>query len=110
VSDSLDAEPEYRQTSVVDILLPPTTSIQQGLALQPVNVQLSGCDLIAIHRGERILYVYGFVEYLDMSETLRRTHFCWRYHVQAGFNSIPTGFHIMADIPAPYLRCTSNAG
>jgi hypothetical protein len=105
-SASLPAEPEYRQIGTVDILLPPNTATPQGLAMQAVSVRLAGSDFIAIQNGDEQLYVYGFIDYLDLGEKRRETHFCWRYHIPHGFDALSTGFHIMADIPPAYLQCT----
>jgi hypothetical protein len=99
----LPPEPDYSGemgNAQVDFVLAP------GGAAQPLQVKLSAWDFLPLRRGERKLYIYGFVRYLVMGEHERETRFCFEYYVPGGFTSQPRGFYQAIDVPPAYTRCT----
>lgn len=90
------------------------TFIERNIILSPrqgitwVNVFITPEDLERIKQRQAFLYVYGRVDYLDLSETERHTGFCKLYWIPYG----PTdpvnveGFVDSAAIPRAYTVCT----
>lgn len=106
IAGVLPEEPEYRDIRAIDFVLPPNISVPQGIAIEPPAIPVVVSDFVAIREGTVSLYVYGFIDYIAFGITERQTRFCWRYHVPHGFNRTPEGFHIFADIPSIYTKCT----
>lgn len=104
--DGLPAEPEYRQANIMDLVIPPNVNVNEGIAVAPASVSVPISDFVAVRQGASFLYVYGFVDYVDFGGVERQTRFCWRYNMPWGFNQVPEGFRIFANIPPAYLRST----
>jgi hypothetical protein len=99
-ADGLPEVPEYQNERVMDFILPPN-------APHPIlQVGLSATDFIKIKGGQSFLYLYGFVDYLDIGNARRQTRFCFYYHVPHGFNAFPEGFYPAARVPSVYTECT----
>jgi hypothetical protein len=105
--DDLPAKPTYEgkgDPSVIvskfdgNLLLPPNA------AIQPITIGISSSDFPAIWMGKPVLYLYGFVDYLDVYDRAWTTNFCFLYNVPAGFNPNPKGFYIGG--PAVYNVAT----
>ena len=92
--DELPEEPIYEGTGIIvakfdgNAFLPPNANVQ------PVNVGISGSDFVPIRQGKSVLYLYGFVDYLDVYDRQRTTRFCFIYHVPGGFNPSPEAFYL----------------
>jgi hypothetical protein len=98
--DSLPPEPEYQRESAVNITLPP------DVPLQPMNVLIPLANFTEIRQGNPVLYVYGFVDYLDLGDKERQSRFCFMYYVPSGFVSMERGFYMATAVPETYTRCT----
>jgi len=101
----LPADPDYEgsgfNTIGASALLPPDTATQ---ALQP---GISNFDFMPIYERKSTLWLYGFVDYLDINDINDRPHqsrFCFEYRAPGGFNPNPEGFYISG--PEAYNRCT----
>jgi hypothetical protein len=73
----------------------------------PVRVGVSGNEIRLIQLGEKVLYLYGYVEYEIIAQperTNRMTRFCFVYHIPGGFNPISEGFLIAG--PPGYNEAT----
>jgi hypothetical protein len=97
----LPPEPEYPLGEGVDIqninvLFPPE------FTTQPIELIFTGDQLAKVNKGELLLYVHGFIVYLDFSGKERRTDFCYRYIVPFGGSTEPPGFYIDATAPPKY--------
>jgi hypothetical protein len=82
-------EPDYSGKmgrAQVDFVLAP------GGLVQPLRVNLSAQDFVALRHGERKLYVYGFVAYSDIGKQIRESHFCFTYYVPEGYTAQKRGF------------------
>jgi hypothetical protein len=78
--------------------------LPSGASVAPLRVGVDAHDFTAIRQGKSFLYVYGFVDYLDVSKRPCQTKFCFLYHVPGGFNPIPEGFVFGG--PAAYNQAT----
>jgi hypothetical protein len=83
----------------IDTVLPP------GIPIQP-RLVLSGDEFIKIRVGKLTLYIHGFIEYLDIGRTERRTAYCFAYLVQSGFSPAESGFYPCLEVPTAYTECT----
>lgn len=97
----LPPEPEYTLGQGADIqninfLIPPEAPTQ------PIRLLIMGDELAQVNRGERFLYVHGFIIYLDFSGKERRTDFCYYYAAQLGGSTDPAGFFIAITAPPKY--------
>ncbi len=101
-SGDLPAEPEYFGDRVQDIKA--TVTIPPDIATQPLQLGISSLEWPAIRTGQKVLYIYGFVQYNDAFDRPHETRFCYLYHVPGGFNPNPTGFYLTG--PPAYNRCT----
>jgi hypothetical protein len=99
----LPAIPEYIPgqgfDQQIDTVLPP------GVPIQP-RLGMSGDEFIQIRAGTLTLYVHGFIEYLDIGQTERRTAYCFAYVVQSGFSPAESGFYPCIEVPRDYIKCT----
>lgn len=84
----------------VNIVLPPNA------VAQPLHVKIRLSDFIAVRRGTKKLYVYGFIDYTDFANNPRQSRFCFTYHVPTGFDSLRRGFYLATNVPTAYTRCT----
>jgi hypothetical protein len=97
--------PDYGRMSTVfrrTIILSPENGINW------INVPLSVDDLESIKTRQTYLYIYGQMDYLDMSDTERYTRFCQIYWIPygAGDPVFREGFNVSAVIPSAYTECT----
>jgi len=97
---ALQPEPKYKYEQSVDIVLPPDQPIQ------PLRIMIAQTDFIDVRQGDPVLYVHGFVDYLDLGGQERKTRFCFVYNVPSGFTSSNRGFYISGNAPAAYTKCT----
>ncbi len=97
----LPDEPVYAGEGVQDIRA--TVTFPPDALTQPIKLGVSSRDWPAIRTGQKILYIYGFVEYTDAFDRHRESRFCYLYHVPAGFNPNPAGFYVSG--PEAYNRC-----
>ena len=67
-------------------------ALPPGASVAPLRVGVDAHDFIAIRQGKSFLYVYGFIDYMDIYKRPFGTRFCFLYHVPGGFNPIPEGF------------------
>ena len=72
------------------------------------NVPICVEDLERIKTRETFLYVYGRVEYMDISERARQTNFCKIYWIPYGPSDsvFQEDFVESAVIPRAYTECT----
>ena len=66
--------------------------LPSGASVTPLRVGVDANDFTAIRHGRSFLYVYGFIDYLGISNRPCSTKFCFLYHVPGGFNPIAEGF------------------
>ena len=102
---SLPQTPEYplgqgADIKGVNLMLPP------NIPVQPIQLGISGDEFSQILRTEIFLYIHGFVEYLDLTRTERRTAFCFYYAVQRGYSPAPSAFYLELTAPPEYNDCT----
>jgi hypothetical protein len=98
--EKLPPNPEYKSISEVDIMLPTVIPVQ----IMGTMILLS--DFTAIRNGDFVLYVYGFVDYLDFAEEERQSRFCFIYHLGGGFTSMKRGFYTATNVPKTYTGNT----
>jgi hypothetical protein len=98
--ENLPPEPEYQGQQNIDFILPPNKPIQT------VGVGISGEDYIRARDGASVLYIYGFIDYLDIGETERQTRFCFIFRIPSGFDPLPIGFYPAVNAPAAYTKAT----
>ncbi len=67
-------------------------ALPPGASVAPLRVGVDAHDFTAIRQGKSFLYVYGFIDYMDIYKRSFSTRFCFLYHVPGGFNPIPEGF------------------
>ncbi len=96
----LQPEPQYKYEQSVDIMLPP------DLPIQPLRILIPQADFIDVRQGDPTLYVYGFIDYIDLGDKPRKSKFCFVYNVPSGFTSFKRGFYIPGNAPAAYTECT----
>ena len=94
----LPSEPDYGPARNVDIMVPPE------VVIQPLRTLIELSDFIEIRRGERVLYVYGFVDYESFGSE-KRSRFCIMYTVPGGFNASRRGFYLAVNVPRAYTQC-----
>jgi hypothetical protein len=95
----LPPDPEYVDHDTCDFVLAPNATFIS-------TVGISASDFIAIRRGEVVLYIFGFVDYLILGGDRRQSRFCYIYHVPGGFNPNPEGFYPCTSCLPAYTRCT----
>jgi hypothetical protein len=98
--EALPAKPKYKNATSFNITLPP------DLPIQPINLEIPLSDFIEIRKGNPVLYIYGFVDYVDFGKTERKSSFCFIYYVPSGKVSMERGFAVPASIPEAYTDCT----
>ena len=98
----LPLEPEYSGEHIFDFMLPPEKPIQMASG----NIGLTQEEWLKINRDEVALYVYGYVDYLDVSNSRRQTRFCFMYHAPHGFDPTPSGFYPDLSAPLAYTKST----
>lgn len=78
--------------------MPPDAPAQ---GLQP---GISNFDFMPVYERKSSLWLYGYIDYLDINDRPHQSRFCFQYHVPGGFNPNPEGFYISG--PEAYNRCT----
>jgi hypothetical protein len=96
---ALPAEPLYENEEDVDIVLP------QGVVIQPMRVAIALSDFTAIREGAKVLYIYGYINYMVGGST-RQSRYCIIYHIPRGFDPATRGFYLAQRVPPAYIRCT----
>jgi hypothetical protein len=98
---TLPPEPQYSEAKEFNFVLAPSKPIR------PMKVVLPGRELQDAVEHKSALYIYGFIDYLDLGKVQRKTRFCFTYYVPpiAGDLGEP-GFYVAAEIPAIYNDCT----
>lgn len=96
----LQPEPKYKHEQSVDIMLPP------DLPIQPLRILIPQANFIDVRQGDPTLYVYGFIDYIDLGDKPRKSKFCFVYNVPSGFTSFKRGFYIPGNVPSAYTECT----
>lgn len=96
----LPPEPEHKNEQAVNIVLPPDTPIQ------PLRILIDQKDFIRLREGNPVLYIYGFIDYIDFGKKSRTSRFCFVYNVPSGFVTSKRGFYIPANVPEAYTKCT----
>lgn len=104
----LPLEPSYEadsQRRVIGIeremFLPPDAGIN------PLPVEVRGGEWAAIRERKVSLYLYGFVDYLDVAGRPRQSRFCELYWIPASENDPNMqGFITAGNTPAAYTACT----
>ena len=100
--EALPPTPDYTGPGFderVDLVLP------QGVPVRP-KTGISAQDFVLVRERNQRLYNYGFIEYLDLGKTQRRSAYCFIFVIQGGFSPHPTGFYPALDAPAAYTQCT----
>jgi hypothetical protein len=97
--------PDYTGTGVVferNIVLSPKEGI--NWLNVPINVEF----LERIKARQVFVYIYGCIDYLDISEAKRYTRFCRIYWIPYGPGDpvFQEGFAVSAIIPRAYTECT----
>lgn len=99
-NESLPIPPQYQEAGGCDFVLPP------NIPAADLTLSIIASDFLAIWRGEKVLYLYGFIDYKIIGEEEKRTRFCYKYHVQSGFNPQVNGFYPDLTAPRAYTECT----
>lgn len=90
--EALPSEPEYdcpeNRKMEGRVLLPPNAPYR------PLSPPLSSLDFKPVWRGDRDLWLYGFVDYLDIHNIGYQTRFCFFYAIQGGFSPNRTDFYV----------------
>jgi hypothetical protein len=98
--DDLPLEPEYRGELSFDFVLPPNKPIQT------MGVPITPQEYVEMREGKTVLYIFGYVSYVDIGSTERVTRFCLIYVAPSGFNPIEPGFYPAINAPASYTKIT----
>jgi hypothetical protein len=86
-------------------LLAPKESFWSFQELEPSHITQD--DLTTITRGERTLFVYGYVIYLDVFDAHHELGFCYYYSVpQGGIPFVKEGWRPYLQAPAEYNKAT----
>jgi len=99
--DTLPLQPEYPIGQGVDIqginlIVPPATTAQ------PIKLGVNGDEFTQVRQSKTFLYLHGFIEYLDLSNSQRRTAFCFYYAIRGGYSPDPTRFYLELTAPPGY--------
>jgi hypothetical protein len=100
--------PEHPQFRPMDTLIERNINLAPKEGINWINVFITREDLERIKAREAFLYIYGRIDYVDVSETERHTGFCKLYWIPYG-NSDPVfqeNFIDSAVIPRAYTECT----
>ena len=100
----LPEPPIYEGVGVSPARFDGTAFLPPNASIQPINIGMVPAAFIAIRQGHPVLYLYGFVDYLDVYDRQWTTRFCFIYHIQSGFNPISEGFYVGG--PAVYNEAT----
>jgi hypothetical protein len=98
--DDLPLEPDYRGELSFDFVLPPNKPIQT------MGVPITPQEYVEMREGKTVLYIFGYVSYVDIGSTERETRFCLNYVAPSGFNPIQPGFYPAINAPASYTKIT----
>jgi hypothetical protein len=96
----LPEDPVYDRAKEFNIQLPP------GAAVQPILTRIDLREFTDFRQRKSTLYIYGYVDYRDLSEKERQTRFCFEYVVPGGFSGAKRGFYMSATAPKKYTECT----
>jgi hypothetical protein len=99
-ADDLPPEPEYTDELSFDFVLPPNKPIQT------MGVPITATEYVEMREGKTVLYIFGYVSYVDIGSTERVTRFCLIYVAPSGFNPIDPGFYPAINAPASYTKIT----
>ena len=81
--------------------------ISPGTGIEPMPVEISTADWVAVQRRETFLYVYGYVKYVGIGNVDRETKFCEMYWVPYGASDpSEEGFRTIHHIPDSYITTT----
>ncbi len=101
----LPAKPEYPPDQTVTVEVNNLQFPDTGITPFPVNVW--GTSFAKVEAREEFLYVYGYVDYLDVGGSHRITRFCELYWVPYGTDDPhPKGFVTSIVIPRAYTEST----
>jgi hypothetical protein len=93
----LPDEPEYGPEQKFNYLLPPSKEIR------PVKVIIPGREFQDVVERKTSLYIYRFIDYLDLGEIQRKTRFCFTYYVPPIEGDLgEPGFYIAGGMPEKY--------
>ena len=71
-----------------------------------MRILIPEADFIDVRQGDPTLYVYGFIDYIDLGDKPRKSKFCFVDNVPSGFTSFKRGFYIPGNVPSAYTECT----
>jgi len=101
----LPPEPQYPPDQTVSVELSTLQFPDTGVT--PLAVNVWGTSFAAVEAREEFLYVYGYVDYLDVGGNFRITRFCELYWVPYGIGDPhPKGFVTSVVIPRAYTEST----
>jgi hypothetical protein len=97
---NLPPNPDYKRRIDFNIQVP------SGPVVQPLLARISLSDFIEYREGKSVLYIYGFLDYLDFAKQERQSRFCLEYVVPSGFDGTKRGFYNSVSAPKSYTECT----
>src|SRR5258708_17436727 len=81
--------------------------LAQNTGITPLVVEIAAADCIEVINRNATLYVYGYVNYLDVLENPHQTRFCQLYWPKSSSDDPhPAGVMMAGNTPAAYTRST----
>lgn len=96
---NLPVPPDYAPSINFEFVLAPQVEIR------PMRVTFPSAEMQNAGSGQPALCIYGYVEYLDITNKRRTTNFCFAYYDGTPVGDM-AGFYPVAEMPAIYNRCT----
>jgi hypothetical protein len=97
----LSQQPDYANPVDAYFTLAPT------VAIRPMKTTMPAQEVFNSNEGKGSLYIFGYMDYLDIGGTERKTRFAFRFYAPLLEGDVgPPGFYVSSDIPPIYNECT----
>jgi hypothetical protein len=102
-SERLPANPDYSSEKFVHTVRGPI-DIFPNIPWQPLRLGISNAEMGPILEAKTTLWLYGYVDYVDVFNTAHQTRFCYILLIPGGFSPYELGFYVSG--PEEYNHCT----
>lgn len=97
----LPEQPDYASPFGANFTLAP------DIGIRPMKTTMPAQEIIDTKEGKGFVYIFGYMDYLDIGGKERKTRFAFRFYTPPIEGDIgPPGFYISSDIPTIYNECT----